>query len=382
MSMGLYVHIPFCVSKCPYCDFVSYGQDQYNEEDLEAYLACLLQEAELYRRELRGEELKIETLYIGGGTPTCLSGGQLFALLDSLQKTYCLQTGAEVSVEANPGTLTRDKLLALLSGGCNRLSLGVQSFKERELKTLGRIHTPQEAVDAYRTARKAGFANISIDLMYGLPGQDPDDFLTDLKIAVSLGPEHLSLYQLNIEEGTPFYSLREKGVLPETAEETALLIYETAISYLAKEGYRHYEISNFALDGKESRHNQLYWRRQDYLGLGAGASGYLRGVRYANEGSLVAYRAALKRKERPVAEEERLDRETAMAEFMFLGLRLLAGVSKKEFLHNFGESINEVYQDTLSSLKQQELLAESDDAVYLTAKGLYLANVVFMAFLR
>jgi len=376
-NFGIYVHIPFCQTKCYYCDFVSYPHKTDGEK--EAYLAALLQEGEIYQKGLKGVTGK--SIYIGGGTPTCLTGGQIFMLLTNLSRLFSLPKGIEFTVEANPGTLNEEKLLALKDAGCNRLSLGVQSFSAHELQVLGRIHSIKDVYNTFELARKVGFNKISLDLMYGLPGQTREGWRDNLQKVVALRPEHISLYQLNIEKGTPFALLRDKGLLQPFTQDEAYLMYREAIGYLKAKGYHHYEISNFALPGKEAVHNSLYWQNEEYLGLGAGAAGYLQGVRYVNEKDPALYQNQLQQGELPVAEKELIDSEVAMAETMFLGLRLLAGVSKTRFFQKHGVKMEEKYEEIIHKLKKQDLLKETAIHLALTSKGLYVGNEVFQEFL-
>jgi oxygen-independent coproporphyrinogen-3 oxidase len=377
MELGVYVHIPFCRSKCHYCDFVSYPGR--SEEEKKGYLAALLKETDLYREQLPG--LRTETLYIGGGTPTCLTGGQLYALLESLGERLGMIKGAEVTVEGNPGTLDRNKLAALKEEGCTRLSLGVQSFNQQELELMGRIHTVREVYQTVEEARETGFDNINLDLMYGLPGQEYDQWVDTLQKVLRLAPEHLSLYQLNYEEGTPFYRLLAEGTFEQFDQETARRMHEAAIDLLQDSGYQHYEISNFALPGRQSRHNIKYWRNQEYLGLGAGASGYVSGVRYTNQSGLEDYCRAVEAGSQPVETSEVIDGDLMVREAVFLGLRLLEGLNKKEFYFRYGVKIEEEFKDALNDLVSKGLLANSPERVALTREGLYLANQVFMEFL-
>jgi len=380
---GLYLHIPFCVAKCRYCDFTSYPQ--CSNEAKEKYLQALLQEAGLYAGLLRGSvpsgELLLDSLYFGGGTPTCLTGGQLFFLLKTLREIFPVRSDAEITVEGNPGTLDVEKLVMLCQAGFNRLSLGVQSFNDRELAVLGRIHTADEAVQAYRLAREAGFANISLDLMYGLPRQELEQWRASLSQALALKPEHISLYQLKIEEGTPFHQQLLEGNLQEFPDDQAAIFYEEAIQTLTEAGYHHYEISNFALPGRESRHNQLYWRNKEYLGLGVGAAGYLQGVRYNNETELAAYQAKLAQGLLPRADSEIIDKDLQIAEAIFLGLRLLEGIDKKEFFLHYGVKFEERFGKTITKLKSAGLLQEDERSIFLTKQGRNLANLVFIEFL-
>ena len=377
-AVGIYVHIPFCLAKCYYCDFVSYAGKSVVEKD--AYLAALVREGEIYQDLLSG--ITGKSLYIGGGTPTCLTDGQIIKLFTGLQALFKLPTDIEITIEANPGTINREKLLTLSKIGCNRLSLGVQSFSPRELQALGRIHSPKDVYNTYELARRADFKNISLDLMYGLPGQQLQDWRDNLKKAVELRPEHISLYQLNIEKNTPFALLMEKGFLESFDQDEAYLMYSEAINFLETQGYHHYEISNFALPGKEAVHNSLYWLNQEYLGLGVGASGYLQGIRYTNESNLERYHDVLLAQDRlPVAEKEVINQELARAESMFLGLRLLQGVNKSEFLKRHGVRLENCFEQVLNKLKRQGLLQETSTHVALTKKGVYVANEVFQEFL-
>ncbi len=390
MTLALYVHIPFCVAKCYYCSFHSYAIGRENcvlkglgqrNTLLERYVRALLQEGEKYSRSdyLAGESFN--SLYIGGGTPTCLTGGQLYLLLASLRELFGISAEAEITVEANPGTLDNGKLRKLREGGCNRLSLGVQSFDPRELEALGRIHQALDVYNTFSEARKEGFTNINIDLMYGLPGQDLRQWAANLKEAVALNPEHISLYQLSLEENTPFYDLLQKGLLTEFDEDTAAGMYDLAQGYLAANGYGHYEISNYAKSGRESVHNKTYWKYGEYVGLGAGATGFFGGKRYTNHCDIHAYCDAVITDKRPVEAEEILEKRTAMAEMMFMGLRLRQGVSKKDFAERFTERIEDIFGETIKRLKSKRLLEESASHIFLSEKAIPLANMVFIEFL-
>jgi oxygen-independent coproporphyrinogen-3 oxidase len=376
-TVGIYVHIPFCLAKCYYCDFTSFAGR--NEREKEAYLLALEKEGRVYRELFPG--LIGKSLYIGGGTPTCLTSGQIFILFRMLNALFKLPVGIEITVEGNPGTLKRNKLLRLREVGCNRLSLGVQSFHSRDLKALGRIHSLREVYTTYELARQVGFDNINLDLMYGLPSQDLKGWQDNLQKVVELHPEHISLYQLNIEQDTLFAQLAAKGLLKKFDQDLAYQMYAEAINYLEAKGYHHYEISNFALPGKEAFHNRLYWLNEEYLGLGAGAAGYLQGIRYTNIGNPVAYQEWLAQSQLPIAEKEIIHAELAMAETMFLGLRLLKGVNKTDFRRKHGISIENKYQVILDKLITQGLLQETDTHIALTKRGMYVANEVMQEFL-
>lgn len=382
MNVGIYVHIPFCRSKCLYCDFVSYTLDVsplQEKKIIGDYLKILITEATYYHE--RFPRLTAETLYIGGGTPTCLTGGQLFDLLEGLRSYNKIKPNAEITVEGNPGTLDREKLKALKAGGCNRLSLGIQSFQGGELEGLGRIHSVEDVYNTYNLAREEGFNNISIDLMYGLPGQSLESWQYNLSCALSLEPEHISLYQLKIEEGTPYYRRLVEGKIAEFDQDVAFQMYDEGIERLSLKGYHHYEISNFSRPGKESRHNKTYWLNQEYLGLGAGAAGYLDGWRYNNFSQLNQYKIQLQKGSLPVESRQHITRELAMSETMFLGLRLTEGVSKEDFEKRFLISINDQYQETVARLKKRGLLLETATHLALTRSGRPLANEVFVEFI-
>jgi len=383
MIGGLYVHIPFCLAKCQYCDFTSYPGR--SNEDKDTYLQTLVKECQIYARMFRESsaygEVSLESIYFGGGTPTCLTGGQLCFLLETIKESFPIQIGAEITVEGNPGTLDLPKLVDLYKGGFNRLSLGAQSFNLKELKLLGRIHTATETAQAFNWAREAGFTNIGLDLMYGLPGQALEHWQSNLQTALSFAPDHISLYQLKIEEGTPFYQRLSEGSLQEFPDDLAALMYEEAIRTLTGAGYLHYEISNFALPGRESRHNRLYWKNDCYIGIGAGASGYLPGVRYSNETVLDNYITLTNQGHRPVDSEENITTELQLFEAVFLGLRLVEGLDKESFFCRYGVRIEQIYGETISRLKEQGLLQEDSLRIALSQKGLNLANLVFMEFL-
>lgn len=383
MLSGLYLHIPFCLDKCNYCDFNSFAGCSENVK--EEYIQALVDEGKSYAR-LVGEtttsaEISLDSIYFGGGTPTCLSGGQLCFLLQTLRDLFPVQEQAEITIEGNPGTLNIGKLRALREGGFNRLSLGAQSFRPEELRVIGRLHTVAEIAQAVSMAREAGFKNIGLDLMYGLPGQKLDYWRENLQRTLALEPEHISLYQLKIEEGTPFYQLLQAGELSEFPDEQAVEMYEEARHTLAEAGYHHYEISNFALTGRESRHNQLYWANKEYLGLGAGAAGYWQGIRYSNEESLAIYTAQASQGKLPRVEEELIDTELRKIEAIFLGLRLTAGLDKDEFFRLYGVRIEEQFGKTINKLTQAGLLQECNRHLSLTDRGRNLANLVIMEFL-
>ncbi|NPV72807.1 MAG: radical SAM family heme chaperone HemW [Pelotomaculum sp.] len=377
MAIGLYVHVPFCVKKCLYCGFVSFRLDR---EAAGLYLNALLREIELYGAALCGSEKEVSSLFIGGGTPTCLPGDGLIKILQALKVHFRLLPECEVTVEANPGTVTLGGLSVLREAGVNRLSLGVQSFQDRLLKVLGRAHGSGEAEKAVRLARQAGFANLNLDFIFGIPGQTAAEWLETLEKAVELAPEHIAVYGLQLEEGTPLERAVAGGGLEPCPEELELFMYRTAVEYLKKHGYIHYEISNFARPGRECLHNLGYWLNRPYLGLGPAAHSCFRGERFANEPSLERYCRLLSRGVFPVQERHALSLAEEMAETMFLGLRLIRGVDLEGFRSRFGRRAEEVYRNEIARLTGAGLVKLDGRFLALTGKGLPVANIVFSEF--
>ena len=377
---GIYAHIPYCVKKCAYCDFVSSAVGKSAAREMEAYVAAL--RAEILREvpPLRARWGDAETVYLGGGTPTALPAQLLTEILRTLIDAAGIPQ--ECTVEANPGTVDAHSLAQLRAAGANRLSLGVQSFDDRLLRIIGRIHTAQEAEQAFRAARAAGFANISLDLMYGLPTQTLDDLKTSVGAALALAPEHISVYGLTVEEGTPFAAAEAQGRLTLPSEETAEEMYDWLTAELPARGYARYEISNFARQGFESRHNLGYWRNVPYLGIGAAAHGYVDGVRWGNEPATEKYIRAIQtgRSVRTPEDTERT-RTNAMEEYAFLALRTREGIDTADFLRAFGVGIDEVYGAVIEKYSAQGLLRRAEHHVALTDAGMKLGNEVFAAFL-
>lgn len=381
MECALYIHFPFCVRKCLYCDFNSLTGSSVSPE---GYAAVLVRELELRAATLDGP-VTAPTLYFGGGTPSLMAPASVQLVVGGTRRWYGLLPEAEVTLEANPGTVDREKLAGYREAGVNRLSLGVQSFDDATLVRLGRLHTARQAADAVTMARQAGFANLGIDLIHGLPGQTVAMWRDELARAVDLAPEHISAYGLTVEEGTPFFSLASTGKLDLPVEEAALAMLEMTAHVLRDAGYEQYEISNFARPGWRSRHNQVYWHRGNYLGFGAGAHSFLRqggwGKRWHNPIDPVAHMCALADGLPPAEEPTILDRRGAMAEFMFLGLRLLEGIERSRFREEFGVAVNEAYGQEVDFLMSSGLLELAGDRLRLTRAGLPLANQVFQRFL-
>ena len=369
--MELYVHIPFCVKKCDYCDFLSgpAGKERQREyfQSLGREIAAV---PEFPDRE-------ITTVFIGGGTPSVPDPALMGAILDQIRNKFFMAPDAEITIEANPGTLYKEKLQEYRKHGVNRLSLGLQSPQNRELKILGRIHTWEEFLESFFMAREAGFSNINIDLMSAIPDQTYEGWIHNLRTVAGLDPEHISAYSLIIEEGTPFAS-RTLNLPDEDAEYN---MYEATAQILREYGFEQYEISNYAKKGRECRHNVGYWIRQDYLGFGLGASSLYGKERFANTQDMKKYLENSRTPEKIREKEPPLTREDEMAEFMFLGLRMARGISKAEFERQFGSEIDAIYGDVLRKYKSMGLLLEENGRIFLSIEGIHVSNSVMADFL-
>ena len=366
-----YVHIPFCTQICYYCDF---SKVFIKNQPVDAYLEHLIQETRSY------EIGKLRTLYIGGGTPTALSAQQLAYLLTELPKVMDLSEVEEFTIEANPGDLDPDKIAVLKDSQVNRVSLGVQTFDNKMLKKIGRSHQEQDIYDNIRHLKQAGFDNISIDLIYALPGQTMDQVKENVAKAIDLDIPHMSLYSLILENHTVFMNRMRRGKLPLPKEELEAEMFEYIIEELEKAGFEHYEISNFSKPGFESRHNLVYWDNAEYYGLGAGASGYVDGIRYKNHGPIRHYLEAIEAGKARITEEH-LTLEEKMEEELFLGLRKKTGVSKARFEEKFGVSFDQRYGQVVASLTEQGLLVPDDKQVRMTKRGLFLGDTVAEKFI-
>ncbi len=379
-SLAVYVHIPYCARKCAYCDFNSY--DRFGEPQVERYIRALRREMALAARRPEVTGRPVTSVFFGGGTPTVLNGEQLADLLTTLTSLFPLAPGAEVTSEANPGTVDEAKLAAMRQAGFNRLSLGAQARQDHLLERLGRIHRAPEVEESVRAARRSGFDNLNLDLMYGLPGQTLADWRDTLDWAVSLGPEHISAYSLIIEPGTPFGALHERGLLTLPGEDLEAAMDEMVLETLPKSGLEAYEVSNFARTGHRCRHNLVYWHNEEYLGLGPGAFGFLGGERSWNLRRPQDYEAALLEQDRlPVEDRERPDPATSMGETVMLGLRLTEGLELERFRRRFGRSLQEVYSEPLQRLVGLGLLERGPGHVRLTRRGRQVGNRVFAEFL-
>lgn len=366
-----YVHIPFCTQICYYCDF---SKVFIKNQPVDSYLEHLIEEYDSY------DIKKLQTLYIGGGTPTALSASQLAFLLEKLTDKLDLSYLKELTIEANPGDLDQEKIAVLKDSPVNRVSLGVQTFNDRMLKQIGRSHLEKDIYENIANLKKAGFDNISIDLIYAMPKQTMEDVKINVAKAIALDIPHMSLYSLILENHTVFMNRMRRGKLPLPKEDLEAEMFDYIIAELEKAGFEHYEISNFSKPGFESRHNLMYWDNAEYYGIGAGASGYVDGVRYKNHGPIRHYLQAVEAGNARV-QEEVLTLKEKMEEEMFLGLRKKSGVSKKRFEEKFGLSFEDQYGSVVSELTEQGLLVADKDIVRMTKKGLFLGDTVAEKFI-
>ena len=399
-TLELYVHIPFCVKKCSYCDFLSFPADERTQGE---YTQALLKEIAYYGKQMK--EYTVTTIFIGGGTPSWLHENRMLDILKSIDTNFQVSREAEITMECNPGTLTLEKLKKYYDAGVNRLSIGLQSADDNELKLLGRIHTFSQFLKTYEMAREVGFKNLNVDLISGIPYQTAEKFLKTLKTVVRLKPEHISAYSLIVEEGTPFYEEyradvnRQRQGMPTSFlpnEDEVYRIYKTTQKFLTDMGYGQYEISNFARNGYECKHNIGYWTRENYLGVGIGAASLMENVRYSNTTDIYEYiKGADEICEKTFEQEngtfvtgtnlhgsaERVSRKAQMEEYMFLGLRMKEGVTREGFLQAVGVPIEGVYHEVIEHLKKEELLETTEGRIKLTDKGMDLSNYAMSQFL-
>ena len=373
---SLYIHIPFCKKKCLYCDFpsITADNDVYNK-----YTAALIKEMQLRYKELG--IINIDTVYFGGGTPSLFSPVLIEKILTAINNFFNISANAEITLEANPGTVSLHKLQQISAIGINRLSLGIQAVQENLLQRLGRIHTFDEAQAAVSNAKKAGFNNISLDLMYGLPYQTIAMLQDSVNWFLQQNIQHISIYGLQVEKGTPFADMQKQGALPLPSEETTEEMYDYITAYLPQHDFERYEISNFAQKGFESRHNMAYWQDKPYLGIGCAAHSYYNKNRTYNTHNVYDYISSCDKNILPVIEEEKLDNTAWMEEFCFLALRTTNGIDKNKFMQNFNCDIYDIYGKNISKLIAQQMLTDHDEHLSLTPLGMKFGNIAFESFL-
>ena len=386
-EIGLYIHIPFCKSKCSYCDFCSYE----NKENLiPEYIKCLKEEilevANANKQDVKEKKdipFLVNTIYIGGGTPSHINSNYIIEIMETIKQNYNVDKNAEITIEVNPGTVTFDKLQDYFKSGINRISIGLQSTYNYLLEQIGRIHTYQDFLDAYHLAREAGFENINVDLMLGLPNQTLQEIENSVQEVIGLEPEHISLYSLIIEEGTKLAQKLEKSEIELPEDELERKMYWKTKEILEQNGYVHYEISNFAKDGYASRHNTNCWEQKEYIGFGAGAHSYTNGVRYSNTGKVEEYikNYELGQSENNFILQEKQNKEAMQKEYIMLGLRKIEGISVQEFKNKYVENPIYIYHKELEKLVTEDLLEIDGDRIKLTDKGLDLATLVWQEFI-
>jgi oxygen-independent coproporphyrinogen-3 oxidase len=376
MKIGLYIHIPFCFSKCYYCDFLSFSKPELQA----SYCEVLIEEIKSYARRL-GRDYTIKSIFIGGGTPTVLPPLLLDKICYAIAANFQLEADAEWTIEANPGTITKDTIQVIKTYPINRISLGLQSTHNRLLKLIGRMHTFEDWEKSFFLLKENTLCDISSDIMFALPTQTMQDFKDTLKVLSHYPLDHLSMYALIIEEGTKFWDLYEASKLSLVDEVTDRKMYHYAKDYLEDIGYKQYEISNWAKEHKKCKHNILYWERGEYVGLGLGAHSFFQGIRYHNEDNIQNYLKSRGQLDLLKQEEERITKEMAMQEFMFLGLRMTDGISMKTFYETFKIDLFDVYKTQLDKWIKHHILVKNNDSIFLSDYGMDVCNEVFSSFL-
>ncbi len=374
-SLSVYIHIPFCAKKCNYCDFLSAPA---TAEKRKQYLSAL--KSEMQAEAKRYEDFCVKSVFFGGGTPSILEAQAITELLEVLKTAYHMDTQAEITLEMNPATATKEKMESWKKAGVNRLSIGLQSAHDEELKMLGRIHCYADFLESYQNAREVGFTNVNIDLMSGLPGQDMKKWEDTLQKVLALKPEHISAYSLIIEEGTEIcQNIERYPALP--SEEEDRKMYQRTKEILKENGYTRYEISNYAKEGYECKHNCVYWQRGNYVGFGLGAASMVENVRWTNTCDFDSYLAKCKQPSDFQKEKQVLTQRDCMEEFMFLGLRMIQGVKKADFERFFSKTMEEVYGKVLAKWEAQHMLYQDESHVWLSEQGIDVSNVIFSDFL-
>ncbi|MBS4536873.1 radical SAM family heme chaperone HemW [Clostridium sp. D2Q-11] len=373
---ALYIHIPFCIRKCNYCDFTSFN---YNEEKVEEYITLLLKEIDMYAEKVK--EYKFKTLFFGGGTPSLIDEKYIYKIMNRLEQKFNLSLD-ETTIESNPKTLTRGKLLAYKDMGINRISMGVQSLDDSILKDIGRSHGIKDFLDTYELIKNVGFSNINTDIMFNLPNQSIDNMITTLKGIISLDVPHISFYSLKIEENTNFFEKYKSGNLNVSDEDTEREMYHKGIELLEENDIYQYEISNFSKKGFECEHNMYYWKLKPYLGLGLSSHSNMFNKRWGNTSNYNNYKDNILNNKFPILDTEIIDKKTKMSEYIILGLRLNEGISIEGFKKRFNVDIYEAFNGSIDYSLKYGLIDINREKIYLTKKGLDLSNVVFKEFIE
>lgn len=377
---GIYIHIPFCIKKCKYCDFLSFDMNtctKANADNIEKYFNALW--SEIRATACKGRAIK--SIFFGGGTPSMVASPYIVETLSTIYDCFSVEDDAEITIECNPGTLTADKLKDYKKCGINRISIGLQSAGDHDLQVIGRIHTFEQFLESYRLVKEAGFENINIDVMSALPYQTVDSYVESLKKIVALEPAHISAYSLILEEDTPLYDMVNDNNVPLPSEDDEREMYYKTAEILSENGYRQYEISNFSKEGYHCKHNCLYWKRGEYYGFGLGASSYINYIRYKNISDFNTYIGNAHNPSSIYTEETPITKEDAMSEFMYLGLRFTDGVCSTEFMEEFGTSLENIFGDEIEKLISQGLLTPTDNGYKLTKYGVDVSNYAMSYFI-
>lgn len=375
--LGLYIHVPFCAQKCYYCDFNSY---KINSNQKKEYLINIEREMKFYKDEFKDK--CFDTVFFGGGTPSILTVDELKELVNNINENFNIKKDAEITIECNPGTINREKLEAMKKMGINRLSIGLQATQNYHLKSIGRIHTYEEFEKNYYDALDIGFKNINIDLMYALPNQKTQEWKDTLDKIINLNPSHISAYSLILEEGTKLYDMYQNKEFELLDEDTDINMYNYTIDILKRHGYNQYEISNYSKEDLECKHNIIYWKCDNYLGLGPGASGFIGDTRYSNIEDICEYNKCIMQNIRPVSEEIELTKKDKIEEFIFMGLRMNEGINIDVFKERFDTDFYDIYQEVMDKLIKRELVRFDGKNISLTQKGREISNSVFIEFLN
>lgn len=374
--LGLYVHIPFCAKKCNYCDFPSFSglSDLFHE-----YTEALLREVAAVSEKHGHPE--VDTVFLGGGTPSILPAEDILRIVKAIESLFVIKSPSEITLEANPGTITKEKARIYMDAGINRVSVGLQAAQDHLLEFMGRIHTIDMFSECINLLKDLGFYNINADIIFGIPGQSMEDWMETVDLVIKSGLPHISCYSLKIEEGTPWFELKRKGELPDADENLEREMYYHVISEASKAGYKHYEISNFSKPGYECRHNIKYWTDKPYIGVGSGAHSCVNNVRYANVTDVKDYISCVMNNASPEAFSKVTDREEQLSERFILGLRMIDGLSVRELKQEFGSAMVEKYEGKISMLKKKKLVSYDGDMLKLTGAGLDFANLVWVEFI-